>query len=131
MSIGLSKPQARTLAFIKSFMAKNGFPPSYREIAAAAGRKSTSSTFGTVQQLIGRGYLRQYKREGEKSCMTRSLELVDPDGGDLRSEVVLADATVPSDAHHTLDRLLDLVGASPCQITITIREMPFAPTKEA
>lgn len=131
MSIGLSKPQAAALNFIKQFIADNGYPPTYREIAAAAGRKSPSSTFAIVQQLIERGYLRRYQREGEKACMNRSFELVDPDGGALRHEVLLPSGGDPADAHRVLADMLHQVGASPCQITITIREMPFAPQQEA
>ncbi len=43
------------MAFIQSFIDKNGFPPSVREIGAAVGLKSTASVFRYLQALENSG----------------------------------------------------------------------------
>lgn len=132
MMVGLTPRQLEVLHFIKGFIAANGFSPTYREIAKGIGSMSRGSTFATVQHLIVRGHLRRYQRDDAKCCMNRSLEVVDGGEGERRCEIVLPDTSDVAPAFRSLADLLGSAsGRSPCQITITIREMPFAPTKEA
>lgn len=132
MKVGLTPRQMKMLHFIKEFIAANGFSPTYQEIARGTGSASRGTTFKTVQQLIVRGHLLQYQREGARHCMVRSLEVVDNSEGVRRCEVLLPDTSDVAPAFRSLADLIGSVsGTSPCQITITIREMPFAPTKEA
>lgn len=60
----------RILSFITAYLDEKGFPPTYREIAAAVGLSSPSAVFHDVQQLIA-----QQKLE---SVMVRSRRCAVP-----------------------------------------------------
>lgn len=49
--------QAQLLAFIRGYIAENGYAPTYREMAVGIGMKATSKavTYGMVQALIAQG----------------------------------------------------------------------------
>ncbi len=53
----LTAKQVNILAFLKSFTAANGYPPSVREICAGVGLKSTSSVHAHLQTLERLGYI--------------------------------------------------------------------------
>ena len=56
MSAGLTKRQAEVLAFIRCFIAANGYSPSFREICAGAlDGKSTENAHRIVHALRDRG----------------------------------------------------------------------------
>lgn len=54
---GLTRRQAEALAFIRSFIATNGYSPEYREIEAAMGFHSKSGVCRLVDQLVERGVI--------------------------------------------------------------------------
>lgn len=66
-----TKKQHQTLAFIKGFIADNGYSPSYREIMQGCKYTSVATVSLHVNSLIKRGHI--VKRD--KSA--RSLEIVD------------------------------------------------------
>ena len=68
----LTTRQKDTLDAIKKLIAKNGFPPTVREIGAEVGINSSATVFFHIQKLIEKGYLRQ---DGNKN---RTLELLVP-----------------------------------------------------
>lgn len=83
----LTKRQYDTLLFIKKFIAKNGFPPSIREIAAGIGLSSPATVFTHIKKLEEKNVL---KSSGGKS---RTIELLVEneyiEGGDEVTKVPL------------------------------------------
>jgi len=67
-----SQRQLEILEFLKSFMAKTGYPPSVRQIGEAVGLSSSSTVHSHLSALERKGYLR---REGNEA---RALVLLDP-----------------------------------------------------
>ena len=65
-----TKKQQELLKFITSFIAENGYSPSYREIMKACGYNSVATVALHVNNLIARGHL--VKRNNS----ARSLEVV-------------------------------------------------------
>lgn len=59
----LTKKQKRTLDFIKDFINKYGYPPSFREIGKGIGVSSTATVFSQIKYLREKGYLENNKRE--------------------------------------------------------------------
>ena len=55
----LSERQKEILDTIKKFIAKNGFPPTVREIGAAVGLSSSATTHFHLKKLTEKGYLKQ------------------------------------------------------------------------
>lgn len=53
----LTKRQADALAFIARFCDENGFAPTVREVGAAIGHASPSSTHATLSELRERGLI--------------------------------------------------------------------------
>ena len=53
----LSKRQRRILEFLDEYVTENGYPPSIREIGAAAGISSTSVVVYNLERLEERGYI--------------------------------------------------------------------------
>lgn len=49
----------RVLAYLRDFVAANGYPPSMTQIGAAVGLTSTSSVAHQLQVLEARGYIRR------------------------------------------------------------------------
>lgn len=69
MSVKLTKKQKQILEFIESFLAKNNYSPTYREIMTGLGLSSVSAVAEHVENLVEKGALR--KTPGE----ARSLEV--------------------------------------------------------
>ncbi len=68
----LTDRQHEILDTIKKEIAKNGFPPTVREIGAKVGLNSSATTFFHIKKLIEKGYLKQ------GSNKNRTLELLVP-----------------------------------------------------
>ena len=68
----LTDRQHEILDTIKKEIAKNGFPPTVREIGAKVGLNSSATTFFHIKKLIEKGYLKQGNGKN------RTLELLVP-----------------------------------------------------
>lgn len=66
----LTNKQNQVLDYIKQSIAKNGFPPTVREIGAALGLSSSATVHAHITTLENKGYL---KRVGAKN---RAIELL-------------------------------------------------------
>lgn len=66
----LTQRQADILDAIKKMIAKNGFPPTVREVGAQVGLNSSATTHFHIQKLIEKGYLKQ------DATKNRTLELL-------------------------------------------------------
>ena len=66
----LTKRQMDILDTIKKMLAKNGFPPTVREVGAAVGLNSSATTHFHIKKLIEKGYLKQ------DATKNRTLELL-------------------------------------------------------
>lgn len=67
----LTDAEARTLNYIASFIADNGWPPSVREIGKGCGLKSSSTPHVLLRQLERKRYI---KREAHSP---RALKVVE------------------------------------------------------
>lgn len=65
-----TKKQRELLSFIESFIAENGYSPSYREIKDGLAYNSIATVALHVNSLIGRGHLKK------RDYSARSLEVV-------------------------------------------------------
>ena len=68
----LTKKQREVLDFIEIFVQKNGYTPSYREIAKGLGLASPSTVFDHVRALCEKGII----NTGDDGC-ARTIELVE------------------------------------------------------
>ena len=66
----LTKRQKDILDTIKKMIAKNGFPPTVREVGAAVGLNSSATTHFHIKKLIEKGYLKQ------DATKNRTIELL-------------------------------------------------------
>lgn len=66
----LTSRQQDILDAIKRLIAKNGFPPTVREIGAEIGLSSSATTFFHLKKLIDKGYIKQ------GNSKNRTLELL-------------------------------------------------------
>ena len=73
----LSPRQQAILAYIKKYVAENGYPPSMREIGQAAEVSSTSVVSYNLNILQEKGYI---QRDREISRGVRLVEQADQDG---------------------------------------------------
>ncbi|WP_431785723.1 LexA repressor [Paenibacillus lactis] len=55
----LTRRQYEVLEFIKSFIARNGYSPTVREISEHMGYSSASTAFSIVERLIKKGKIRK------------------------------------------------------------------------
>ena len=55
----LTRRQGQTLQFIKSFITKNTYPPTVREIAEHLDLKSHSTAFSLLEQLVSKGHIKK------------------------------------------------------------------------
>lgn len=55
--LGMTQKQAQVLQFIKTFLAENGYSPSYQEIAISIGSSSLATAHKHVLGLKLRGYI--------------------------------------------------------------------------
>lgn len=53
----LSNRERLAAQFIQAFTKAHGYPPTVREIGAAIGQSSTSSTHHTLRSLVRKGYI--------------------------------------------------------------------------
>lgn len=63
--------QRNALVFIHGFILKNGYSPTFRQIAVALGYESMSGSYAVVTKLIEDGYLRRSRVKAR-----RSLEVI-------------------------------------------------------
>lgn len=54
----LTKKQSETLDMIRNFMARHNYAPTYREMMEAMGILSPATTYGHVQNLQSKGYIK-------------------------------------------------------------------------
>lgn len=59
MAAALKEREIRILAYMKDMVAKNGYPPTVREICTALGIKSTSTVHRDIENLERGGFLRK------------------------------------------------------------------------
>lgn len=69
----MTRRQLQVLAYIRSYIEREGIPPSRREICAGCGLKSTSQANAAVEKLIAHGRLRRIPHRA------RAIELVTQD----------------------------------------------------
>lgn len=55
----LTRRQSEALLFIKSFIDKNGYPPTIRELADHMKYQSSSTAFNIMEQLVRKGYVKK------------------------------------------------------------------------
>ena len=72
MGIKITKKQRRLLDFIEDYNNRNGYSPTYREIAAGLELKSVSSVAEHIDNLVALGVLRK-----ADDGSARTLEIVD------------------------------------------------------
>jgi repressor LexA len=70
----LSQRQQEILSFLKSFSARNGYPPSVREIGDAVGLSSSSTVHSHLNTLENKGYIRR------DPSSARALTVIERDG---------------------------------------------------
>ncbi|AZS15342.1 hypothetical protein [Paenibacillus lutimineralis] len=61
----LTRRQTEALQFIKSFVSKNGYPPTVREIADHMQYQSASTAFQLLEVLVRKGYIKKGSRPRE------------------------------------------------------------------
>lgn len=82
----LREREQKILDFMKAEKAKNGYPPTVREICAALGIKSTSTVHKDIESLVKEGYLIK------DPSKPRALNIIDNDKpGDVMGGVERAD----------------------------------------
>ena len=79
----LSERQKRILEFLSEYIDDNGYPPSIREIGAAAGISSTSVVSYNLRRLEERGYLSRDKE------VSRGLKLTSAPQAQVAPEAVI------------------------------------------
>jgi repressor LexA len=83
MAKRLSERQQRILEFLGEYIDDNGYPPSIREIGAAAGISSTSVVSYNLRRLEERGYISRDKE------VSRGLKLASAAQAQIASEAVV------------------------------------------
>ncbi len=73
--MALTKRQKEILDFVASFVDARGYSPSFEEIADFFGYRSLATVHEHLSNLEEKGYIRKNYNE------SRSIELLDPDGG--------------------------------------------------
>jgi repressor LexA len=74
--MGLTPAQERVYQFVRGYIERNGYAPSYEEIRNNLGFQSLNAVFKHLKQIEERGYLRiPWKNK------KRAMELVDPQNG--------------------------------------------------
>lgn len=81
----------RILCFIAAYLDENGFPPSYREIAAAVGLASPSAVFHDVKQLIAQQKLESVMVRSRRCAVPCRRARLTPDAGAQRLRIETAD----------------------------------------
>lgn len=81
--MALTKRQKEILDFVASFVDAHGYSPSFEEIAGYFGYRSLATVHEHLSNLEDKGYIRKNYNE------SRSIELLDPDGGRRAAELPL------------------------------------------
>jgi repressor LexA len=85
--IALTRRQADCLSYIRAYQVAHGFAPSFREIAAAIGVKSTSAVSRIVGGLSERGAVR--RRYGRRHAVQIIEACICPHcGGQVRTQTI-------------------------------------------
>jgi repressor LexA len=77
----LTLRQAEALEFIKSFVSKNNYPPTIREIKDHMNYQSTSTAFNLLEMLVSKGFIkkgngpRELKIVGSASMAEKDAEI--------------------------------------------------------
>lgn len=66
----LTRRQNDLMAYIEDYLAKNGSPPSYREMATQLGLASTSGVHRLVQGLEERGHIARLPNRARSVTLT-------------------------------------------------------------
>lgn len=80
----LTNKQEQILTTIKKFIAKNGYPPSIRELCSLCNLSSTATMFVHLKNLTTKGYINQ---AGSKS---RTIELNVPNEYDKKNDNIIS-----------------------------------------
>ena len=87
-SESLTQRQEEVFAFLKRFTAKNGYPPSVREIGAAVGLSSSSSVHAHLQSLENKGLI---KRDASAA---RALVIFDESDDEFSENTTISDPNI-------------------------------------
>lgn len=71
MGVELNEKEQKVLTFIKSYIQKNSYPPSIRDIRTGTGYKSTSTVSSYLDKLERKGYIVR------KDSKTRAIEVTE------------------------------------------------------
>ena len=82
----LKEREQRILDYMKEEIKTKGYPPTVREIGAALGIKSTSTTHKDIESLVRQGYL------VKAASKPRALRVVDP--AEIRGTPILAEENI-------------------------------------
>lgn len=74
----LSKKQAEIMIYLIRYIRKNGFSPTFAEMARNTGFQNTGTIYGHVLSLINKGYLYQKKKNKTGLTLTEATEGIPP-----------------------------------------------------
>lgn len=80
----LTVKQARVLEELKKYLAKNGYPPTVRELCALTNLNSTATIHVHLDHLQEKGYIKKAKEKN------RTIELLVPNEYDPKSDTVVS-----------------------------------------
>ncbi len=88
MGFKITKKQQKILDFVSDFIEKNGFSPTYREIATGLDLKAVSSVAEHIENLVAKGILR---KSGDHGRVVEIIDLSYPETTSLfRSRLMYA-----------------------------------------
>lgn len=99
----LTEKQARVLESIKKFIAKNGYPPTVREIGSMINLRSSATIHAHITLLEEKGYLK--KGMGKN----RTIELLVPNEFQEKIDGVVSVPLLHMDGKNNLEKMLDQV----------------------
>lgn len=74
----LTKKQTEALIFIVNYIRRNGYSPTYKNIASGAGLKSVGAAAGIILALERKGYIIKEKNKHHSIRLTKALEKIPP-----------------------------------------------------
>ena len=80
----LTVKQEKVLKELKKYIAKNGYPPTVRELCALTNLKSTATTHVHLDQLSSKGYIRKDKDRN------RTIEILVPNEYDKKADSIVS-----------------------------------------
>ncbi len=109
----LSGSQQALLDFLRSYIDEQGYPPSYREMAAALGFRSTNGVAYQLRCLEDKGYLERDAKGAPARAIRLTAKAPAPSGGEVVSVPVLGQvaAGLPAMADAMPDETLRLDSA--------------------